>query len=42
MQLNYFDYYVIGINVIGFLVFLVNHLLYDAGVKRSQLTFVTC
>lgn len=28
MQLNYFDYYVIGINVIGFLVFLVNHLLY--------------
>jgi len=28
MQLNYFDYYVIGINVIGFLIFLVNHLLY--------------
>lgn len=28
MQLSYFVYCVIGINVIGFLVFLVNHLLY--------------
>ncbi len=28
MQLGYFEYYVIGINVIGFLAFLVNHLLY--------------
>ena len=28
MQLGYFEYYVIGINVLGFLAFLVNHLLY--------------
>ena len=28
MQLGYFEYYVIGINILGFLLFLVDHLLY--------------